>query len=525
MTYFGGQLLPNATIYAIWWGKPSDFPADAREGIDDFLENLDGSAYLAIADQYMFGQKTHTHFGGNLFDSSAPPVQVPATPDTFVDDVVAEVNKVLTANGMKADPAALYAVYVSNFPNENFFCAFHNFGKTQGTLIHIIYVPNDTSAVSFCGTNLDPFFTPNRHSEATRAMANSTAHEVMESITDPNIDGWINPTFGTEIGDPCNFIFQTPVPLADSSRWKIQEIWSNEVGGCVQGAGRNARVLGAFSRSSAITTFDIPAAAYGTFSQSTNILGAVVGYYQDASFEFHAFLRDSLGNIATIDPPGTGPGGAFANSINAEGAIAGNYFDTNFAFHGFVRDSQGNFTTLDLGAGGASANSINDKGVIAGSYPVANGAFRGFVRDALGNFVTFDAPGAVNAPFGGTAPLSINVNGAVTGYYLDANFLSHGFVRGQDGTMSTFDALDASEGTLPQSINDSGTIAGYFTDANLLSVATTQTQADFRRVSCETHHPAGSLDSAPRVITLGPSCGASTPVQLPDMKLRRLRES
>jgi hypothetical protein len=79
-------------------------------------------------------------------------------------------------------------------------CAYHSNGKTNGTLIHFIYVPNDASGLSACGTNLDPLFTPNRHSEA----ANSTAHEVMESITDPNFDGWGNPTFGTEIGDPCN---------------------------------------------------------------------------------------------------------------------------------------------------------------------------------------------------------------------------------------------------------------------------------------------------------------------------------
>jgi hypothetical protein len=70
LTYYGGLLLPNTTTYAIWWGKPSDFPSDAREKLEEFLEGLDGSAYLAIADQYMLGEKTHTHFGGNLFDAS-----------------------------------------------------------------------------------------------------------------------------------------------------------------------------------------------------------------------------------------------------------------------------------------------------------------------------------------------------------------------------------------------------------------------------------------------------------------------
>jgi hypothetical protein len=468
MTYYGGRLLPNSTVYAMWWGKPSDFPADAQESIDDFLENLDGSAYLAIADQYMFGQKTHTHFGGNLFDSSAPPVQ-----DVPTADIVAEVYKILTANRMKADPAALYAVYVSNFPNENYYCAYHDVTPApDGTLIHVIYVPNSTFAPG-CKTNGDPLFSPDRHSEATRAMANSTAHEIMESITDPDNDrygiGWVNLTFGLEVADFCNFIFQTPVPLADSSKWRIQEIWSNEAGGCVQGAGRDVRVLGAVSRSGAITTFDIRASTYGTFSQSTNIFGAVTGYYTDATYEFHAFLRDSLGNIATVDPPGTGPGlsgGAQAVSINTEGAIVGNYGDINGRIHAFVRDNQGNFVTLDpTGATYAQANSINDTGVITGFYFDANGG-HGFVRDTLGNIATFDAP--VASPFA-IVPVSINANGAVTGNYLDANFLTHGFVRHQDGTIATFDAPGASQGTFPQSINDSGTIAGYFTDAKFVT--------------------------------------------------------
>jgi hypothetical protein len=468
MTYYGGALLPNTTTYAIWWGKPSNFPADALESIDDFLENLDGSAYLAIADQYMFGQKTHTHFGGNLFDSSEPPAK-----DVPSAVIIAKVYKILTANGMKADPTALYGVYVSNFPNENYYCAYHDVGPApDGTPIHIIYVPNSTFAPG-CQTNVEPLFTPGRHSEATRAMANSTAHEVMESITDPgngvNGLGWVNLTFGLEVADFCNFIFQTPVPLADSSKWKIQEIWSNEAGGCVQGAGHDVRVLGAFSRSGAITTFDIPASTYGTFSQSTNIFGAVTGYYTDATDEFHAFLRDSLGNIATIDPPGTGPGffgGAQAVSINAGGATVGNYGDINGRFHGFVRDHQGNFVTLDpTGATYTQANSINDMGVITGFYFDANGG-HGFVRDTLGNIATFDTP--VASPFA-IVPVSINANGAVTGNYLDANFLSHGFVRHEDGTIATFDAPGSSHGTFSLSINDFGASAGYFTDANFVS--------------------------------------------------------
>ena len=61
----------------------------------------------------------------------------------------------------------------------------------------------------------------------------------METITDPNIDAWVDLTgnVGNEIGDPCNFMYKRCVNLSDGSKWQIQEIWSNKVSACVQGAG------------------------------------------------------------------------------------------------------------------------------------------------------------------------------------------------------------------------------------------------------------------------------------------------
>jgi hypothetical protein len=467
--YSSGPVLPNTTTYAFWWGTPSDFPSDAREGIHEFLESLDGSTYLDIADQYMLGQDARIHFGGDIFDYSAPPAQDPPTPP-----IIAEIYNVLSANGQKPDPTALYMVFTSNFPNENYYCAFHDYGiAPDGTAIHITYVPNYSSMLTACSTNMDPLYTPNKRSEATRSMADLAAHEFMESITDPTFEAWEGPPPNyDEIGDPCDFVFQSWVPLKDD-RWKIQEIWSNGAGGCVQGAGRPAHVSGDISSAGIIKTFDFAAAADGTFSQSINVFGAAAGYYTDATHEFHAFARDSLGNIATIDPPGTGTGyygGAQALSINNAGAITGNWADTNFVLHGFVRDSRGNYVSFDLpGAALTAPTSINNKGAIAGSFEDANSVNHGFVRDSQGNFATFDAPGAANGLLGGTTVQSISENGAVAGNYLDASNVNHGFVRHVDGSMVIIDVPGASQGTFAQSINVVGAIVGYCTDANFVS--------------------------------------------------------
>ncbi len=470
--YNGGAVLPNPTTYAFWWGPPSDFPPDAVTGIDEFLEGLDGSTYLAVANEYMLGQTAHTHFGGNWFDDSAPtsdPFGLNAQGNFLITPAIC---KAINDNGLRPDPTAIYAVYPSNAPNQGY-CASHGWDNcADGTVIHFTYVPNHAHDLSVCDTNADPMFTPNKQSEATRAMADSTAHEFIESVTDPNFDGWVDLLAGNELADLCNFNFQTWVPLTNS-RWKIQEIWSDQANGCVQGSGRDARVSGAVSHSGTIGAFDIPAAANGTFTQTANILGAVAGYYTDATDEFHAFVRNNLGNVTTIDPPGTGPGsygGAQALGINDLGAITGNYGDTNFVIHGFVRDHQGNYVTFDPpGSALTLPQGINNQGVIAGNLFDASSVSHGFVRDSLGNFVTFDAPGAANGLYGGTIVLSINGNGAVTGNYLDANDVTHGFVRHADGTIVTFDAPGTMQGTFPQSINVSGAVAGYYTDVSFVN--------------------------------------------------------
>ncbi len=229
--YNGGTVLPVTTTYAIFWGPPSDFPGDAVAGLEDFLEGLNGTPYLSIANQYLLGQTAQTHFGGNLFDHSTPPTQDPPT-----SEIVTEVYNVLSDNGQKPDPTALYMVFTSNFPNENYYCAFHDYGTGPGgTTIHILYIPNSNNQP--LRWVQPPELSCNQHSNGLQAGANSMAHELMESITDPNFDAWANYTTGDEIGDPCNFTYQRCVTLANETTWQLQEIWSNKVTACVQGAG------------------------------------------------------------------------------------------------------------------------------------------------------------------------------------------------------------------------------------------------------------------------------------------------
>jgi hypothetical protein len=93
-----------------------------------------------------------------------------------------------------------------------------------------------------------------------------------------------------------------------------------------------------------ITVFDPPGSTF-TNSGAINPLGTIAGYYCDDVGACHGFLRAKDGTITAFDPPGSAWSifAPFDNNnqlpiaINPLGAIAGYYLDANFAAHGFLR--------------------------------------------------------------------------------------------------------------------------------------------------------------------------------------------
>jgi uncharacterized membrane protein len=483
MVYHGGPVLTNSTTYAFWWGNPADFPADAKTGMQQFLAGLNGSSYLSIADQYMLGVEATTRFGGSFYDSSAPPSKPLPDIKAFFEyqlDIAVHLYQFLQASGVTPDPTDIYFIITSNYPPNPFVCAVHN-ALFSGTtrLLQFAWVPNATSSYR-CMTegdfNLsDPYLAPNNYSPGTHAMAHFAAHEFMETITDPDaIGGWYDAN-GNEIGDPCDYVFQSSVQLTNNSSWKIQEIWSNQVGACVQGDGSSVQLLGAASNSRTVTAFNIPGATYGIFGSGINNTGMIAGAYYDANFWVPSagFVRDPLGNITTFNVPGATIGTG-ASGVNSNGTVVGSYLDANGA-HGYVRNALGNFTTFDVKASALSNNTephgINAAGAITGTYEEASVGQHGFVRDPLGNITTFDAPGM---PYQ-TIAYRINDNGVVTGFYADLNQPPHGFVRDPLGNITTFDVPAGVNGTEALSINLQGAVAGTYTDASFVKHAFVRT--------------------------------------------------
>jgi hypothetical protein len=187
---------------------------------------------------------------------------------------------------------------------------------------------------------------------------------------------------------------------------------------------------------------DIPAPA------AINDFGAVTGDYWTCNADLssctvHGFVREANGKYVTFDAPGASPdgidgGGTYPQGINNLGEVSGYYGDANFVYHGFVRSANGRITSFDVPTtctqtssppadcayNGTFPGGVNVLGRVTGTYYGEDGNPHGFWRDADGSVKKFDVPGAGYF----TQPTAINDFGQITGLVYDPNLVVHGLL-------------------------------------------------------------------------------------------------
>lgn len=233
----------------------------------------------------------------------------------------------------------------------------------------------------------------------------------------------------------------------------------------------------------AITILDVPEAGTGAFQgtlpAAINAQGVIAGSYYDANNGLHGFVRAPGGAVTPFDVPGSGTGPSqgplvcSADCLTPEGTITGYYFDANFELHGFVRAANGTVTTFDApgAAQGTLPFGLNSAGEVTGAYLDASLVYHGFVRAPGGAITTFDGPGAGagSALVQGTIPACISPSGVIVGYYVDTRGVAHGFARNRSGTLATFDVPGAgtgpNQGTFAYCNNPANAITGYYVDS------------------------------------------------------------
>ncbi len=226
VTYHGGMIQRSQKVFTIFWNPGAPFPEGYQTTINQFVRDLDGSSYYAIASQYsdqtglISGRLT---FGGTWLDTANP------FPDTALSyaDLADEVDRAKTANGWTSDFNSYFQVYTPAgiVSLVSGVCGLHYFANPA------------VGQILFPQTGCFPG-APYPHDAIIDAAINTSAHEIMETATDPRGDGWYHLDATGEISDVCNFGFG--IRGADGSNvvlgghpYVVQLQYSNMTSGCV----------------------------------------------------------------------------------------------------------------------------------------------------------------------------------------------------------------------------------------------------------------------------------------------------
>jgi hypothetical protein len=233
MTLHGGNVMPTNTTYAIFWGPSWNtsptFTADKISGIQAFFGGFGGSNYAHTSAEYngIDGKfvTTSSTFLGSAVDNSSAPRRAPQ-----VSAVQTEVCNVLSARGITPRSDALYSVYATTTRGSAGYCAWHSYGSCNGTPVQFAwYFTLDGDAGCDPGTPTGSYNGTATNSQGLAALANVTAHELSETITDPRNGGWYDAGNG-ENGDKCAWSFSpnnSGLVALGSASFKLQMEWSN----------------------------------------------------------------------------------------------------------------------------------------------------------------------------------------------------------------------------------------------------------------------------------------------------------
>jgi len=220
MTGHGGDLMLASKTYAIYWGGDWNTPAFAGDkitGLTSFFQGWGGSAYAGALTEYggQNGQvTTASTYVGSVIDPSTAPTGEPS-----VTAVIAEVEKLVPV----PDPTALYIVYGTTVRGTSRVCGWHWWGSYKRHPVQVAWIFNIDG-----DPGCDPHDSFTAHSQGLAALANITAHELAETITDPRGLGWYAAVGQGEIGDKCAYVFSvSSVTFSNSSIWHVQAEWSN----------------------------------------------------------------------------------------------------------------------------------------------------------------------------------------------------------------------------------------------------------------------------------------------------------
>jgi hypothetical protein len=233
INYHGGPVLLGTTqVYFIWYGAWSGNSATSI--LPDLASNIGGSPYFNINTTYTDGSGHHVSnsvaYAGSTTDSYS---QGSSLSDAQIQQVVSTA---VTSGRLPKDSHGVYFVLTSadvtassGFCTQ--YCGWHTHGTIGGTDLRYAFIGNPDRCPSACEEQTT---SPNANAGAD-GMASVIAHELEESVTDPDLNAWFDRR-GQENADKCAWTFGTEYTVANGSManmklgtrdFLIQQNWVN----------------------------------------------------------------------------------------------------------------------------------------------------------------------------------------------------------------------------------------------------------------------------------------------------------
>jgi hypothetical protein len=238
ISYHGGPILLGTTaVYVIWYGNWASNTATSI--IPSFITAESGSPYFNINTTYTNGSgakvSNSLSLVGQAFDSYS---QGTALSDAGVQAVV---QRAVTAKSLPTDANGVYFVLTSSDVSETSgfltqYCGWHTSAVIASTDIKFSFVGDPSRNLAACAAQTSS--SPNGN-VAADAMVSIVAHELEESVTDPDLTAWYD-SRGYENADKCAWTFGATYSAANGSvanmklggkDFLVQRNWVNASGG------------------------------------------------------------------------------------------------------------------------------------------------------------------------------------------------------------------------------------------------------------------------------------------------------
>jgi hypothetical protein len=217
ITFHGGPVMTAPkNVYYIWYG--TGWTPTAQGILTAFGQSIGGSPYFNINTTYTDAAKKPV-VNSVAFGSS---YTYPSSTTSLTDaQVMSVVGNSIGAGKLPSDPNGVYFVLTSPEVNETSgfctqYCGWHTHAAVNGVDIKYAFIGNPARCPSACAAQTT---SPNGDLGAD-AAASILAHELEESVTDPDLNAWYDAS-GQENGDKCAWNFGSVKTAPNGAKYNV----------------------------------------------------------------------------------------------------------------------------------------------------------------------------------------------------------------------------------------------------------------------------------------------------------------